>query len=53
MSYGIIGESTIGIAFFGTPHQGSRLAPIGDVFANVVRANPKESEEYFYECSQK
>ncbi|KAE8321654.1 hypothetical protein BDV39DRAFT_210507 [Aspergillus sergii] len=38
ISYETIGASTIGIAFFGTPHQGSRLAPIGDVFAKIVRA---------------
>ncbi|KAE8132323.1 hypothetical protein BDV38DRAFT_261751 [Aspergillus pseudotamarii] len=46
MSYGTIGESTIGIAFFGAPHQGSCLALIGDVFAKVVRAtlrNPRNT----------
>lgn len=35
--YSSICTATFGIVFFGTPHQGSSLAGIGDVFAKVVR----------------
>ncbi|KAB8228480.1 uncharacterized protein BDW43DRAFT_315849 [Aspergillus alliaceus] len=46
IAYTAITESTSGIAFFGTPHQGSPLASIGDVVAKVVKAvqrNPKNT----------
>lgn len=44
--YTSIYTATYGIAFFGTPHRGSSLAGIGDVFAKITRAvlrNPSNS----------
>ncbi|OJJ87138.1 uncharacterized protein ASPGLDRAFT_80025 [Aspergillus glaucus CBS 516.65] len=36
--YSSIFKATFGVVFFGTPHRGSPLARIGDVFAKVARA---------------
>jgi hypothetical protein len=60
--YTSICTATYGIAFFGTPHRGSSLAKIGDVFAKITRAvlrNPrntfmkalKRDEAYSHELS--
>lgn len=36
--YSSISTATFGVVFFGTPHRGSPLARIGDVFAKVARS---------------
>ncbi|KAI0121807.1 hypothetical protein F4814DRAFT_406604 [Daldinia grandis] len=45
-TYEMIGKSTFGIAFFGTPHKGGNNAGIGDVAARIARSllrNPSNS----------
>jgi triacylglycerol esterase/lipase EstA (alpha/beta hydrolase family) len=45
-TYEKILEATYGMAFFGTPHQGSTFAKLGDVVVSVVRSvlhNPKNT----------
>lgn len=45
--------ATFGIVFFGTPHRGSPLARIGDVFAKVTRAVLNTSSNTFMNALKK
>ena len=52
-SYKSIREDTYGIAFFGTPHQGSNFAKLGDIAASIVRGILRNPPNTFMEALKK
>lgn len=52
-AYSSICTATFGIAFFGTPHRGSPLARVGEVFAKVVRAALRNPSNTFLAALKK
>jgi hypothetical protein len=51
--YRPIREATYGIAFFGTPHQGGKLAKLGDIAATIVRGVLRNPSNLFMEALKK
>ncbi|OAQ61390.1 ankyrin repeat domain-containing protein [Pochonia chlamydosporia 170] len=52
-TYEVIGRLTYGIAFFGTPHQGSDKAGLGEIVATVTRAVRRDVPNSFMESLKK
>lgn len=46
--YTTIRQTTYGIAFFGTPHQGGNFARLGDIAASIVRGVLQNAKKHIH-----